>query len=258
VIADIETIEEAVQYASEAEQIAIEAIAALSLKKNVASAVSSIFIARALQALLSATLLSQKGLIADAWSSSRTAIELDIEHAYIFAEDFEKRWAMYQDFSAITKSKILRSIKDIGGNVDPVHEEDLLQIERSVKAALGKDTSQWAGGGINLLKRAEATGRKYFYELGYREGCQATHGGCASLEYVLPQLTETLPIEILVGPGQPRSRPIVLCVITFLQLVATALNQHSIESLDERFNALTDKIQSKSPHEITEAGNTER
>jgi Family of unknown function (DUF5677) len=148
----LEDIETAIAYAREAEKIAHISIAELSNKNELFAAVSTFFIARALQSLLSSTLLSERGLIADAWSCNRSIIELDIEHAYIFLNDPSEKWCMYLDFDAISRKKFATTLKAIGIDIDGEEDAQLTAQATAAKIALQGDTRSWAGKGIDLRK----------------------------------------------------------------------------------------------------------
>jgi hypothetical protein len=166
------------------------------------AAVSAMFLARAAQAMESTIMLSEAGYIGDAMSVARTVVELDIEHAYIFAADFEQRWERYVAFESTSLDKIMRAVDVLhGGTADKAALAKLRQDAVAAKQLSGSSRN-WAGlaangGEIDLRVRAQTTKRANQYDLSYRDMCGASHGGFSTLRYVLPDQTATVPIRAL-------------------------------------------------------------
>ncbi len=207
-----------------------------------AAAISALFIARARQAVQSCAILASRGLTADAWSVARTVVELDIEHAYIMAAtDPLDTFEQYAFFDAVNDAKLVRAIAALhpDGVIDPAH---LAMASARAKEAIAKagDDRSWAGPGMNLRERAIATERTHFYDLVYREACGASHGGFASLRYVLPQGTDW-PLKIQVGRGALDGRPLALALPSACLTIAVAARAAEDLGLLELANALVDR-----------------
>jgi chemotaxis response regulator CheB len=208
------------------------------------AAVSAMFLARAAQAMKSTIMLSAAGYIGDAMSVARTVVELDIEHAYIFAADFEQRWERYVAFESTSLDKIMRAVDLLhGGTADKAALAKLRQDAVAAKQLSGSSRN-WAGrdangGEIDLRVRAETTKRANQYDLCYRDMCGASHGGFSTLRYVLPDQTATVPIQVIVGPHLPSAKPIALALGSLLRLLSDAVDDaKGEEDVDEIFTKL--------------------
>lgn len=192
------------------------------------SMLSSMFLARAAQAMKSCALLSEHGATGDAMSVGRTVVELDIEHAYIMQADTEARWEKYVAFEAASVSKIAQAVSVLHeGAVDQTAVAVIKERAKKAKKLAGSDRN-WAGkdakgGEIDLRVRAHATGRVSQYDLAYRDMCGASHGGFSTLWYITESGSD-FPVKILIGYGPPNAKPIAVTLGSMLPLIQTALD----------------------------------
>lgn len=240
------SLEEVFDQAKAAIALALQAIDAGS--KTPTGAISAMFLARSIQALASCCSLCSSGHVADAMSVARTVVELDIEHAYIMsADDPIARFEQYATFDDVSVNKIMQAIGVLyGGKADPEILQRWKQRATEAKQLAGS-SRQWAGQNengkdIDLRDRAVATNRLLHYDLCYREGCGASHGGFGTLQYVLPEGMAVWPIKILVGPDKPNSRAIELALPSMLGLIGTAIDASGLESLAEGYRKLHEHI----------------
>ncbi|MDB4953055.1 MAG: hypothetical protein JWO36_624 [Myxococcales bacterium] len=211
------SLEEVFDQAKSAIALGLQAIDAG--RKTPTGAISAMFLARSAQALASCCSLCSSGHLADAMSVARTVVELDIEHAYIMsADDPVARFEQYATFDDVSVNKIMQAIGVLyGGKAAPEILQKWKQRATEAKQLAG-GSRQWAGPNqngkdIDLRDRAIATNRVHHYDLCYREGCGASHGGFGTLQYVLPEGLSVWPIKILVGPDKPNARAIELAPI---------------------------------------------
>jgi hypothetical protein len=187
-------------------------------------------------------LLGAAGLRGDAMSSARTVVELDIEHAYIM-RDVEDRWEKYMLFDDVSANKIVQAISMLHGAEWPEPEALQEWNGRSIAAKQAVGSSRnWAGKTstnqeIDLRSRAIAVDRQHQYDLAYREMCGASHGGFATLEYVMPK-GPYLPVKILIGRDQPSTRAVELALPSALGICKAAGHAQSDEALCERAEAI--------------------
>lgn len=232
----------------EANAIAREYITGVSTWQQ---ALSSLFVARALQALMSVELLAGRGAIGDAMSVARTVVELEIEHAYIMQRDTAQRWEEYVAHEVVSRDKLVQAMGVLhSGKAD---QQALAHSRRQALAAqnrLGsrkkrKQRRQQASltnpPGATLKDRAYATGRNKDYDLAYTDMCGASHGGFSTLWYVTDP-TDQLPIKVLVGWGKPTVKPITLALKSMLQLLETVTAETGLDNLRAKVDDLIKRI----------------
>jgi len=209
--------------------------------------ISALFLARGLQALEACRMLAFAGLVADATSCARTLVELDIEHAFILQTDTVNRWNSYVVFGDVSLNKIVRAVSVLhqdDGGIDPAALERMAERAKAARESIGSDR-QWIvnadGNPIDLRQRAIAVGRQLQYDLLYREGCGASHGGYSTLEYVLPEGTD-LPLKVLVGPDDPDGRVVELALLAALGICKAAANAQGNAQLADRVDAFGHRI----------------
>jgi hypothetical protein len=234
-----EQMDEATAFAKEAITLAHEYVQ--SGATTWSKALSSLFVARAAQAMQSCVLLAQQGAIGDAMSVGRTVVELDIEHAYLIQKDTNQRWERYVAYEVTTRDKLVQAIAVLyDGKVD---QQALAHSRRAALAAknkLGSRKKRKQQGkkleihddGVTVKARAYATGRKKNYDLAYSDMCGASHGGFSTLWYVT-ESSDQLPFRILIGYGKPRAKPISLALQSLMQLLESAIEEAKEPGIDE-------------------------
>jgi hypothetical protein len=212
-------------------------------------ALSSLFVARATQAMQSCVLLARQGAIGDAMSVGRTVVELDIEHAYIMQKDTSQRWERYVAYEVTSRDKLVQAIAVLhDGKVD---QQALAHSRRAALVArnkLGSRKRRKQRGqkraacdeSATVRDRAYATGRKKNYDLAYSDMCGASHGGFSTLWYVT-ESTDQLPFKVLIGYGKPRAKPIALALQSLMQLLEEAITTTKEPGIGE-FRARADSF----------------
>lgn len=213
-------------------------------------ALSSLFVARALQALMSVEILAGRGAIGDAMSVARTVVELEIEHAYIMQNDTVRRWERYVTYEVVSRDKLVQAMGVLHGakaNQQALaHSRREALVAKNRLGSLKKRKQKRQGNQVSapeasLKDRAYATGRNKDYDLAYTDMCGASHGGFSTLWYVT-EPTDKLPIKILVGFGKPAVKPVALALKSMLQLLETATTDAMANTLKPKTSDLIKRV----------------
>ena len=106
---------------------------ALAKPSDIAS-LSTMFLARAGQSLLSVGILSERGLIADALSAGRTVVEMSIDFAYI-AKDPAVRIPKFESYHHVSKFRLAKAVDKLhGGKAPPAAMATLKQRHDAARA----------------------------------------------------------------------------------------------------------------------------
>jgi hypothetical protein len=203
---------------------------------------STMFLARAGQSLLSVGILSERGLIADAMSVGRTVVEMSIDFAYI-AKDPAVRIAKFESYDHVSKFKLAKAVDKLHGGKAPQAVMTTLKQRHDIARANNPDsTLNWAG--KSLKDRATEVGREKLYELPYAEMCGASHSCYGTLGYALVEIDSSPKIHF--GAMAPSTRPITLAVGAMAQLIAAVIDACGLESaasLRDRLLAIAERVQ---------------
>lgn len=222
---------------------------ALELQTDLAG-LSVMFLARASQALYSATLLAQHGMIGDAMSVTRTIVELDVDYAYITTspDTLIKKFAEYDHIAKFRLAKAIDKLHD--GTVS----RDAMRVleERHDEARTNNPESRlnWAGkslkerteladahpGRETLVEGKPVAARTRNYELLYADMCTASHSCYGTLEYALVGRDDEPRVHF--GPMEPDTKPIMLAFAVLLLLCETVAEECQLAGLEERFSSL--------------------
>lgn len=202
---------------------------------------AALVLARACQSAHSANILAENGLIGDAMTVARTAVELAIDLAYI-AKDAKARVAMFMDHDYVKKYEMAQAIAELhDGAVD---QGALAELKRRADEAMSRHPTlaeKWANGGswagVGLKRRATDGDRVPMYKLLYRDMCDASHAGYGSLEYALVDLDGDPKIRY--GNMEPDDGAAVLAAGALMALAATVVDALQ---LDPSFGARSTEL----------------
>jgi hypothetical protein len=200
--------------------------------------ISSMFVARAAQALESCCILGERGAAGDSMSVGRTVVELDIEHAYVLVDDESvhwERWESYVAEEAVSRKKLVAGMVALqAGDVDQA------ELDRALEKAQQRadQMAHLAKKRGTIESRAKASGREHQYGCAYRDMCGASHGGFMTLWYVT-EPTDRLPFPILIGFGPPTSKAVVIATVSMMMLLRTAIGNPPAEG----FSALNERLE---------------
>jgi hypothetical protein len=222
----LKDIEECLKFA---EEIANAALA----KQTDLGGLSAMFLARASQSLYSVGLLCQNGLIGDAMSVGRTAVEMAIDYTYI-AQEPTKRIQMFSEYDHVAKFKLAKAIDRHVVPV-PTSAMHILQQKHDTARINNPNSEQnWAG--LSVKKRAAAIDETQFielYDLVYADMCTASHSCYGTLEYALIGL-DTNP-SIRFGRMTPDAKPLDLTLTAMMLLMLNIVSGCELEkALDQR------------------------
>jgi len=227
------TIEQGLKDTEECLKLAEEIANAALAKQTDLGGLSAMFLARASQSLYSVGLLCQNGLVGDAMSVGRTAVEMAIDYTYI-AQEPKKRIPMFSDYDHVAKFKLARAIDRHVGPVSTSAMHMLQQRHDTARISNPNSDQNWAG--LSIKKRAAAIGEAQFieiYDLVYADMCTASHSCYGTLEYALVGL-DTNP-SIRFGRMTPDAKPLDLTLAAMLLLMLNVVSGCELEkTLDQR------------------------
>lgn len=201
------------------------------------STIAATILARATQSLLSTDLLARHGLVGDAMSCSRTAVELAIDFAYI-ANDVTIL-PRFMAYGGVHHHKLAKNVAKHGGVVPPDVMAELQRQRDEFKADNGAALGNWAG--VTLSERATKGGREVLYNLSYVDQCNASHSGAGTLFFTQLRVDDGLVVNF--GPVAPSSHPVVLAVTAITVLIADVAKACGLtEAFAVRLFAITERV----------------
>lgn len=205
--------------------------------------VARVMLARGAQSLAAANLNAKHGLVGDAMSCGRTAVELAIDFAFI-ATNPGPLIARFHAYADVFEYKLASAVADHGGDVPADFLAELKRRKDEFRDNNPGGTANWAG--RTLSDRADDADRTPLYRLAYADQCNASHSGPGTLQYALVKTDGGLQVRF--GAMEPEAHPIMLAVAGLNVLIsdtiakcglAPSLDQPT-EDISTRLRALVD------------------
>jgi hypothetical protein len=180
-------------------------------------------LARATVSVRAVILLSSHGFGGDALSVMRTAVELDIDLAYILAQDTDARLQRFYEYDFVETYRLLKRVESLVSTERMQTAKELFDsVELNFRNKKGHAVS-WTG--VTIRQRAEVVGRKSTYDKAYALGSISSHSGMSTLKHSVSSNGEEISLHT--RPRGATGAPLYFASIALLRLsesISTYLN----------------------------------